>query len=152
MTVQPRQRKAEHQDVDKKEGKVLRVFSSGRWLPHALLLIAAGTSVRRALGTASRVTVHECKRERPTGTAPINKRLREFTRLFPIHAVSLHPTNHVSTALARRLVSCPAVSSTRSSKGGPAVAARVLVPQGKDFYYRCASGGSSLPDITYNRW
>ena len=33
MTVQPRQRKAEHQDVDKKEGKVLRVFSSGRWLP-----------------------------------------------------------------------------------------------------------------------
>ena len=44
--------------MDKKEGKVLRVFSSGRWLPHALLLIAAGTSVRRALGTASRVTVH----------------------------------------------------------------------------------------------
>ena len=35
MTVQPRQRKAEHQDVDKKEGKVLRVFSSGRWLPQA---------------------------------------------------------------------------------------------------------------------
>ena len=40
MTVQPRQRKAEHQDVDKKEGKVLRVFSSGRWLPQTLLGLA----------------------------------------------------------------------------------------------------------------
>ena len=42
--VQPRQRKAEHQDVDKKEGKVLRVFSSGRWLPRwtGMLLRARG--------------------------------------------------------------------------------------------------------------
>ena len=47
--AQPRQRKAEHQDVDKKEGKVLRVFSSGRWLPEAY-------SYERSVG--SRYTAH----------------------------------------------------------------------------------------------
>ena len=46
-------------------------------------LVFGKVSAVSLLSRRIKYQIHECKRERPTGTAPINKRLREFTRLFP---------------------------------------------------------------------